>query len=189
MILLTSMINGISEMAEVESCISDIADGSPQGLERLYESTKDAVYGYALSFLKNTHDAEDVTHDCYVNIVRGAAGYTANGKPMAWIFTIARNLCLMKLKAGRRMAENLPEDWQDYLKANERISPEDKIVLEHCLGDLNDDERDILLLHVLSGLKHREIAAMTERPLATVLSKYHRTLRKLRIMLQEDGMQ
>ena len=54
------------------------------------------------------------------------------------------------------------------------------------LAALEDTERQIVALHALSGLKHREIAAMLERPLSTVLSRYHRALGKLRNALAEE---
>lgn len=53
------------------------------------------------------------------------------------------------------------------------------------MRDLADDEREILLLHALSGFKHREIAELTKRPLSTILSKYHRALKKMRAALKE----
>ena len=48
---------------------------------------------------------------------------------------------------------------------------------------LSDEERQIVALHALSGFRHREIAEVLELPLATVLSKYHRALKKLRSRL------
>lgn len=187
MIVLTSTINLTDESERIEQCIAEIAqNGDHASAEELYMLIKDAVYGYALSILKNTHDAEDVFHDCFVSVFQSAQSYASNKKPMAWIFTVARNLCLSKLRGRSRFSQIPEEDWENYLESNERVSPEDKIVLEHCLRDLADDEREILLLHVLSGLKHREIAELTDRPLSTVLSKYHRTLIKMRILLKED---
>ena len=44
----------------------------------------------------------------------------------------------------------------------------------------------MILLHAVSGLKHREIAELLEIPLATALSKYHRGLKKLRTKLEGD---
>ena len=188
MIALTSTIGNISEMEKIDRCISDIAQHHHEhaALEQLYLCIKDAVYGYALSILKNTYDAEDVLHDCCLAVYQSAHTYASDGKPMAWIFTIARNLCLDKLRNRSRFADLPEEDWEPYLESNERVSPEDRIVLEHCLRDLADDEREILLLHLLSGMKHREIAALTDRPLSTILSKYHRALKKMRELLKEE---
>ncbi|MBR7081580.1 MAG: RNA polymerase sigma factor [Oscillospiraceae bacterium] len=189
MICLTSTISGISEMERVDRCISDIAKNSgTQALEELYNRTKDAVYGYALSILKNTHDAEDVLHDCYICVWNSARDYTSEGKPMAWMFSIARNLCLMRIRGRNRFSDAPEEDWMQYLEANDSVSVDDRIVLERCLTELSDDEREIIMLHALTGLKHREIAEITERPLSTVLSKYRRALKKLRGLLdEEDG--
>ena len=50
---------------------------------------------------------------------------------------------------------------------------------------LNEQERQILMLHAVTGLKHREIAEIMGIPLATVLSKYARSLKKLKHILQE----
>lgn len=187
MIALTSTISGMSEMEKADRYISDIArNGGHAALEQLYLCTKDAIYGYALSILKNMHDAEDVLHDCYISIYQTAHSYVSSGKPMAWIFTITRNLCLSKLRSRSRFSDVPQEDWEQFLESNERVTAEDKVVLEHCLRDLADDEREILLLHVLSGMKHREIAALLNRPLSTILSKYHRALKKMRALLKEE---
>ena len=43
-----------------------------------------------------------------------------------------------------------------------------------------------MLLHAVTGLKHREIAVLLELPLPTVLSKYHRALKKMRSFLEGD---
>lgn len=187
MICLTSTISSNSEMNQIDQYLSDIAQsGSRTALEQLYRCTKDAVYGYALSILKNTHDTEDVLHDCYITIYHSAFRYVSKGKPLAWILTITRNLCLGKLRSRGRLSDLPEEDWERYLETNDQISMEDRIVLAHCLKDLSDEEREILLLHVLSGMKHREIAAMTGRPVSTILSKYHRALKKLRGYLKEE---
>ena len=187
MIFLTSVISDISEVERIDRYIAEIAqNGGHEPLEKLYLAIKDPVFGYALSMLKNTQDAEDVLHDCCLNIYHSAQQYRSDGKPMAWIFTITPNLCLRKLRGQSRISDLPEEDWEPYLESNEGISPEDRVVLEHCLRDLPDDEREILLLHILSGMKHREIAELMDRPLSTILSKYHRALKKMRVLLNEE---
>lgn len=187
MIAMTSTISSVSETEKIESCILDInqKDGH-DALEQLYLLTKDIIYGYALSLLKNTHDAEDVLHDCFISIYQSANRYVSNGKPMAWMFTVARNLCLSKLRIRSRFSDIPEEDWEKFLQSNDHISLNNKMIIEHCMRDLTDDEREILLLHALSGLKHREIAKLTNRPLSTILSKYHRALKKMRASLKEE---
>ena len=61
-----------------------------------------------------------------------------------------------------------------------------RVLLQHALASLGDEERRIVLLHAVTGMKHREIAALLELPLPTVLSKYHRALKKMRSCLEGD---
>ena len=101
---------------------------------------------------------------------------------MAWLMTITRNLCMEKLRERKKLADVPEEDWDRYIESA-AASPEDKIVLEQCMKALSDSERQIVLLHAVGGMKHRETAALMELPLATVLSKYSRALKKLKAKL------
>ena len=169
----------IPENDATERLILRLSGGDPAAMTPLYEATKDAVFGYALSVLKHREDAEDVTHDCFVSVYRTAPSYRPLGKPMAWIITIARNLCRMKLRDRKKYAELPEEDWETVLEDTSRRDPDDRIVLKACMERLSDEEREILVLHTVSGLKHREIAELYGMPLGTVLSKYKRTLAKM----------
>lgn len=76
--------------------MAQIAKGDRDTLGALYHQANTAVYSFALSILKNTSDAEDALHDCFLDIYQAAEHYRPQGKPMAWIFTIVRNRCLPK---------------------------------------------------------------------------------------------
>ena len=166
---------------QLDHWLAAIADGSSDALAMLYQETSSSVYAYALS-LKNSHDAEDVLHDCYLRVWTAASSYRSSGKPMAWILTIAKNLCLKQLRSRSR-TEDLPEeDWKNSLESAEMTS-DDKIVLRQCMEALSDTERQIVVLHAVSGFKHRQIAAHLGLPLATVLSKYHRAIKKMKAIL------
>ena len=78
-----------------------------------------------------------------------------------------------------------PEDWHAAFADRPDLTPEDRLTLESLLTVLSDQERQIVVLHALTGLKHRETAALLELPLPTVLSKYSRALNKLRAALKE----
>ena len=57
------------------------------------------------------------------------------------------------------------------------------MTLRAYLEELRHEERQVILLHVLGGFRFHEIASFTEEPLSTVLSRYHRAMKKLRIQL------
>ncbi len=170
-----------------DKLIKDIAKGSMEALHTLYEKTHKSVYAFALSITKNTHDAEDILQDTFLKIYQKAADYTSYDKPMAWIFTIARNFALMKFRDRKK--EDSMEEVSDMPEAIfsfvEDVS--ERIVLETAVNKLDENERTILLLHAVSGLKNREIAELLDMPINTVLSKYNRTIKKMQKYLKEEG--
>ena len=182
MFSLTSMekIKADCNPEAMEQCLLGIGEQDLKALEEFYYRTSTSVYGFALSVLKNTQDAEDVMHDLYILVWSAAGKYHADGKPMAWVLTIKRNLCLQKLREYRKQSDIPREDWEVYISNNGQMSAEDKLVLTECLKNLSDEERQIVMLHAVSGFKHREIARLLEMPLSTVLSKYNRAMKKLR---------
>lgn len=164
--------------AQLEKLIARIADGEIDALGPLYEATRVTVYSFALSILRNAQDAEDVMHDCFVKIVDSSQLYTPQGKPLAWILTITRNLCMNRMRQFRKNTD-FPEDWER-VEADEGVSAEDSLVLRQCMEHLSDDERQIVILHAVSSMKHRQIAEFLSLPLSTVLSKYNRAIKKLK---------
>lgn len=170
-----------------EEWIARIAAGDRQALEKLYYASYQAVYGYLLSILKNRHDAEDVMQDTYIKIKTGAHLYKPDGKPLAWIFTIARNLAYMKLRRESTYVQTSYEEMQETPDFSQVSNFEDRIALQGAFSVLSDEERQIILLHANTGMKHREIAAIMKLPLSTVLSKYRRGLKKLRNYMEGEA--
>ena len=159
---------------DLDSLMLSIAGGSSDALAELYNETSAGVYAYALSILKNSHDAEDVLQECYIRVFQSAAAYKPQGKPMAWILTIARNLCF-KLLEQKKNVSLLSFD-----PGSQGWDPDDKLVVDACLKHLSDEERQIVILHAVAGMKHRQIAEFLSIPLSTVLSKYNRSIKKMR---------
>lgn len=169
---------------DLEELLRQIALGSQQAFEELYRATDSAIYGYALSLMRNHHEAQDVMMDTYLKIRCAAHLYMPMGKPMAWILTITKNLARTRLRsAGRQIPL---DDLEETTPSFDRDS-EEAVALEQAMKVLGDQERQILILHAVTGLKHREIAEMLGMPLATVLSKYARSLKKLKKALEEDN--
>ena len=78
---------------ELKRLLLDIAAGERDALAELYRHTQTAVYGLALSYLKNFHDAQDLTQDVYVHVWNHAGQYRPVGSAMGWLLTVCRNLC------------------------------------------------------------------------------------------------
>ena len=124
--------------------------------------------------------------DTYVKVCLNASQYQAQGKPMAWILTIARNLSLMRIRSQKRIADIPDYEWDAIADENSEFRSEDRMVLKAALDKVSKEESQIVVLHAVAGLKHREIAEMMDMPLATVLSKYNRAIKKLAKIIEEE---
>lgn len=185
MLALNKMFNPLSRNSLLESYIEGILNNNKESLILLYEDTKEAVYGYVLSLLKNKYDAEDVFQEVYIKIYENASKYRRDTKPLAWIMTIARNICFDRLRKSKDV-DDIHEMYDlGFLDKNHK-NVEDKIILEIAFNKITDEERNIVMLYVVSGLKHKEIAMLLNIPLSTVLSKYSRAMKKMRDILKED---
>ena len=184
--LMTTEYAPVEDRHKLQQLLIHIAGGEREALAELYQRTRSTVYGLALSYLKNAHDAQDLTQDVYVRVWDCAEQYRLTGSPMGWLLAVCRNLCLMRLRREERHAALSEEEW-DAIPAREcGLDADERALLQGALASLTDEERRIVLLHAVTGLKHRELAALLELPLPTVLSKYHRALKKMRSFLEGD---
>jgi len=93
----------------------------------------------------------------------------------------------MKLQKSENKNLSL-EDYTETDSGQDEYSASDrKIMLKMAMNVLTKEERQIVTLHAVSGLKHREIADITGLPLSTVLTKYKRALEKMKKVLGGDG--
>lgn len=168
-----------------ESLFERIGQDDLEAFETLYHITERTMYAYILSLVKSHDDALDILQESYLKIRSAAHLYKPLGKPLAWMFTIARNLSISKLRLQSRMADTENLDMENSIQFSYVSDPEDKIVLMTALKILSEEERKIIFLHAVSGMKHREIAESFGIPLSTALSKYYRGLKKLRKYLQD----
>jgi len=169
----------------LEKYIEGMSNRDKDSLVEFYEATKKDVYAFILSIMKNREDAEDIFQEVYIRVYESADLYQVRGKPLAWTLTIAKNLCYMKLR-GKKETVDI-DDMYD-LSCNDKTGEkvENKLILKTIFQKINDEDRNIIVLHVVTGLKHREIAKMLDLSLSTVLSKYNRAMKKLKKILEED---
>lgn len=172
---------------ELEQLLIQTGRGDREAFARLYSLTRGAVYALALSLLRDAQEAQDVAQDAFVRVWENSPSYRPQGSPMAWLLTIARNLARTRLRQSGRQVGLDEETWNAIPALTPEVSSEDRLVLQGALAELSGEERQIVLLHAVTGLKHREIAHLLEQPLSTVLSKYHRGLKKLKALMKGES--
>lgn len=164
-----------------------IAEGNKDAFRILYEHTYQSIYVYLLSIVQNKEEAEDLLQETFIRVRLYVDRYSDQGKPLAWMFTIARNLAYMRLRELKKKSFQEFETIQNMIGFSVIQNVENRIVLEGAFQVLNDEERSIVLLHAVSGMKHKEIASILNKPLSTVLSKYNRAIKKLNQELSNNG--
>lgn len=163
---------------QIDQLLQRISRGDNDAFVTLYEQTSRGSFAFVYSYLKNYQDAEDVLQAVYLKIKLNAASYKQGTNARAWILQIAKNQALNELKK-RRPTEELNEN---LLSSPSGVSLE---MTDLINGVLDEEEREIVILHVLWGYKHREIADMLNCPTGTVTSKYKRSVLKLKFALKE----
>lgn len=164
---------------DYDKLIIEISKGDINSLEKLYRDLGPSVFGLALSILKSKTLAEDVLQDTFVRVKTAAGDYRPGTNGRAWILTIARNIAISIVRSSQYETyadEALPREADDTDHMQKSI---DSLMLKETLSKLDEQERQIVLLHAVKDLKHREIAEIIDIPLGTVLWKYHRAIKKM----------
>ena len=137
---------------ELDRLLLRVGEGDREALAEVYHRARASVYALALSLLKDAHEAEDVAQDTFVKVWESAPGYRAQGSPMAWMLTIARNLARMRLRREGRQVGLEDEEWNAIPADAPAVSPEDRQVLQTALAALGAEERQFILLDPFSGV-------------------------------------
>lgn len=155
--------------------------GSTSAFSALYEEIHMDLYRFALYIMKQPQDAEDAVSDA---VVIAFEKMKSLKKPEAfknWMFQILANCCRKRLKTQERI-----EEIRETVEEGAAADPEISVSLREALNQLTDEERMIIALAVLGGYKSNEIGEQLGIPAATVRSKQHRGLQKMKAFLGEE---
>ena len=166
------------------SLVKSAKMGDQRSFAQLYDSISMQMYKYALYSLGNPHDAEDVVSETFLDAFRGLHTLRDESAFKSWIMKILSIKIKHKFKEYSQSREvvELPDD----AGGSEDISTQltDKSAAMEALNKLTPQERQIVVLTSIYGYTTREVAAMLGCPHGTVSSKLHRSLAKLRSILQ-----
>lgn len=139
----------------------------------------DAIYRYCYSKVRDTTLAEDLTQETFLRFF-GQTSYVSEGKPLAYLYTVAKNLCTDHF----RKRASLPMD--DSFPAADEIEPfETGLMLRQAVSRLPSDLREIVLLRFAGGLRMGEIGNAVGISRFAVYRKLHRALQALRADLEK----
>lgn len=116
----------VYDQSSIDKYLFAISENDVNALKDLYKATKNVLFAYALSIVNNRQDAEDVLHDTYIQVYAKAKNYTSANKPLAWLMTIVKNLCLQKLRTNKQNINLDYVTWEKEFAFDNRIAEEEK---------------------------------------------------------------
>ncbi len=168
---------------KLEDLAVGISHGSNPAFETLYRETSRGIFAFLYAMVRNRWDAEDLTQETYLKVKMNIGQYRAGTNFRAWMFQIAKNLALNYMKASSRVSPLLGEVADAETPAD---TCETNLFFEDLKRVLTEEEYKIVVLHDVSGFRHREIAALMEMPTGTVTWMYSRAVKKIKKFMKED---
>jgi RNA polymerase sigma-70 factor (ECF subfamily) len=156
--------------------------------ESLYRSSRDDVYAYVMTLLRDSAAAEDVTALAFERAYRRRRTFDRRkGEERAWLFGIARNAALDELRRRQRMARLVVDSasTEDPEELGIAGPDQDEILLRratlrHALADLSARDRELIALKFHAGLANSEIARVLGVSESNAGTMVYRTIQKLR---------
>ncbi|MBQ3493393.1 MAG: sigma-70 family RNA polymerase sigma factor [Clostridia bacterium] len=167
---------------EIGKLITKVSEGDNNAFLTLYKATVRGVYAYLYTYFKNSADTQDATQTVYLKVKTKSNQFKYGTNGLAWLLQIAKNHAIDVL---RKQDKTVPLENAYGVCANQ-VCEHKNSVTEVMQKVLSEDEQRIVVMHVLWGYKHKEIALLNKTPLGTVTSKYKRAIAKLKNALKEE---
>jgi RNA polymerase sigma-70 factor (ECF subfamily) len=145
----------------------------------LYATHGPALVAYACSFAADVAAAEDVVHQVFLRLLRG--DITIPDVPVAYLYRAVRNAALNVRRHGLR---DVPLETEAACFEHGGGNREASMGLQSALAALPEEQREVVVMRIWSGLTLEEVAAATGVSLNTVASRYRYALEKLRERLR-----
>ena len=161
---------------------------------KLLAAHQDRIYSYALYFLRDQDDAEDVTQEVFLRLWKNG-GALDPAKAEAWLVRVAHNLCVDQTRRHRTVRtylgrhdvdalDQIPEPRDAWTNPEQEL---DRSVLRQEILDamdtLQDETRSVMLMHYFQGLRLQDIARTLGKKTSTVKVQVHRARKALRLVL------
>jgi RNA polymerase sigma-70 factor (ECF subfamily) len=164
--------------------------GDLRAFEKLYERLERPLFGFIRRALPDAAEAEDVLHDAFLALLRDRTGARAARSLRAWLFQVARNLCLNRQRSQRRAVRALETDARTATPPaappeDALLRREDQHALTGAVARLPADLAELYRLRA-RGSSYEEMAEALALPLGTVKSRMHQMVKRLREELSHE---
>lgn len=172
--------------AELVWLLAAVAKGDEAAFGRLYTATRAKLYGVAMRILRRADLADEVMQDAYLKVWRNAGDFDPRlASPITWMVAIARNRAIDLVR--KRTEPSLEDEPAALDVAADTPNPlaqreisDDLRRLLNCLGGLDDERRQMVLLAYYNGWSREQLAAKFDKPANTIKTWLRRSLIEVR---------
>jgi RNA polymerase sigma-70 factor (ECF subfamily) len=182
-----------------QALIEKVRGGDYQAFESLVTRYEGKVYRLSIRMLRNPQDAEDALQETFLQVFRGLPGFEGRSKFSTWLFRLATNVCLMRIRHRETepskllpLEDYLPRleegeapqtvDWADRPE-DALLSKESREKMMEALDKLPPEYRAVFILRDIEGFSNAETGESLGISVAAVKSRLHRARLALRGML------
>jgi RNA polymerase sigma-70 factor (ECF subfamily) len=179
--------------------VRDAQKGDLDAFNRLVLAYQDMAYNLAYRMLSDDAAAQDATQNAFISAYRNLSAFRG-GSFKAWLLRTVTNACYDELRRRHRRPttplEPLSDDDEEIESplwlADDSPSPEETIerteleqALQHCLNNLPDEFRSVVVMVDVQGLDYSEVSIAIGKPLGTIKSRLARARVRMRQCLQQ----
>ena len=173
--------------------IDKILQGETNAFAVLVDRYKDMIFTLALKMVKNREEAEEVAQDTFIKIFNSLIKFKGDSKFSTWIYKIAYNTCLDRLKKNKKEDLNISIDEfsAHLIKTMDNAlsvleEKERKQTIQNCLNLLSSEENFLLTLFYFENQNLEEIGKIMSITANNVKVKLFRSRQKLAVILKKQ---
>ena len=172
---------------ELKDIFNKMKNSDETALEQLYQKYGNLVYGIAFGILKNKEDSEDAVQNVFCKLYKMDKEKLPLDKESCWLYTLSKNEAI---SLYRRKNEDVDLDSIYEIEENNDEIDKSIDILEfnRLINSLNEKEKQIISLKILSELSFDEIAKFLNEPVGTIKWRYYKSLHSLKLLFSNLGM-
>ena len=156
--------------------------GKREAFTELYLRFRQRVFSYCLRMLGSSAEAEDMYQEVFIRVYQRAHQFAEDKSLAGWIFTIAHNLCLNRIR-DRRTFDNI-DDLRFLAAPTPEFGDDWGARIQQALEQVPPENREPFLLFEYQGLSYNEISEVMKLTVPAVKSRIYRTREQLRTLLE-----
>ena len=182
----------VSELdLELPKVIAQAQMGDPGAFGELYGKYAGMILRYLYARVHDQEGAQDLTQEVFVRVIKGIGGFEYRGEKsfLGWLYTIANNVLIGQARRKRAISTPLDDNIEvvDPRGQEAVLSIYDRVSLQQAIGQLTQDQQQVLTLKFFADMTNGEIATTIGRSEGAVKALQHRALQSLQQILAREN--